>query len=293
MKYIIATNTINRPAELVARSLTSSLNQKNKPLKVILIDQNKTELELPERITGNPIFERQKSDKKSVSAARNCLQIPEDTEWIFFCDDDGYPCENYSEILQNLIEQNPQLKIFAGSIVRDDTNEFYSLRHKKGGSLKFFRNTKNLMGSNFVVHKDIFNQLGRFDETFGAGSYFGSGEETDFCWKAFFNKIPMEFFPELIVYHVPPFNESLKKGFRKSFKYGIGKGALVWKWLILKQKPIVLYEFFEMFFVPFLQFFRALIKLNPSFVLTNLAALAGRLYGLIKGMIHLKRRFYA
>ena len=82
------------------------------------------------------------------------------------------------------------------------------------------------MGSNFVIKTSTFEKLGRFDESFGVGSYWGSSEETDFCWKAFFNKVPMEFFSELKVFHVPPFNESIKKGFVKSFNYGIGKGRI-------------------------------------------------------------------
>lgn len=287
MNYIIVTNTYKRPPHLVNRSLKASLSQKIKPVKIILIDQNEIPVTLDKEIMLSPVFERRCVKMKSVSSARNSLIIPEDTDWIFFCDDDGYPCENYSEILENLINSNKYLQIFAGSIVRDDNHQYYSLRHKKGGSLKYFRNTKNLMGSNFIVKAEVFDKLGRFDENFGAGSYFGSSEETDFCWKAFFNGIKMEYFPELIVYHVPPFNESLHKGFKKSFYYGVGKGALVWKWL-RKGKMIVFYEFFEMLIVPFIQSIKGLVTLNPSLVLTNFAGLTGRIYGIFKGMIYIK-----
>ncbi|MEJ2505756.1 MAG: glycosyltransferase family A protein, partial [Ignavibacteriaceae bacterium] len=193
MNYIIVTNSIDRTSELVSRSLRASLNQKLPPLKVILIDQREIPLSLPEDITGHSLFERQLVKQKSVSSARNSLRIPGEADWIFFCDDDGFPCNDYSEKLQKIILGNPQLEIIAGSIVREDNNEFYSLRHKKGGSLKYFRNTKNLMGSNFVVKVKTFNDLGRFDENFGAGSYWGSSEETDFCWKAYFAEKNLEF----------------------------------------------------------------------------------------------------
>jgi GT2 family glycosyltransferase len=282
VKYIIVTNTYKRPQYLVERSLRASLNQKIPPVKVILIDQNDKELFLPVDIMENPLFEKQKVSEKGVSAARNRLVIPEGTDWIFFCDDDGYPFDNYSGIMVNIISANPELELLAGSIVRDDTKEFYSLRHKQGGSLRLFRNTKNLMGSNFVIKAEVFNRLGRFDEAFGAGAYWGSSEETDFCWKAFFEGIEMEYFKDLIVYHIPPFNESLKLGFRKSFRYGIGKGALVWKWLFRKGKIVVIYELLEMIIVPFIQIIRGIIKLKFQLVINNLAALAGRFYGLLK-----------
>jgi GT2 family glycosyltransferase len=284
MKYIAVVNTINRPQHLVERCLNALLAQKISPIKVILMDQNENELELSKRIIDNPLFTRNKVNYKSVSAARNSVVIPEGTDWIFFCDDDGYACDDYSETLQNLINKFPDFEIFAGSIIREDTNEYYSLRHKKGGSLNKFRNTKNLMGSNFVIKASTFNGLERFDKNFGVGSYWGSSEETDLCWKAFFNKVPMEFFPQLKVYHIPPFNESINKGFIKAFKYGVGKGAMVYKWLIEKRKIIVLYEFGEMLIMPFFLSLLSIIKLKPQLIATNFAALAGRLTGFIKAM---------
>lgn len=284
MNYIAAVNTINRNKNLVERCLNALLSQKIKPNKVILIDQNDKELELSESILSNPIFERLKVKYNSVSAARNSLQIPANTNWIFFCDDDGYACDNYSETLKKLITSHPEIEIFAGSIVREDTKDFYSLRHKKGGSLSKFRNTKNLMGSNFVVKASIFESLKRFDENFGVGSYWGSSEETDFCWKAFFQKVPMEFYPELVVYHQPPFNESVRRGFKKSFLYGIGKGALVYKWLIKNRKIIVLYEFVEMIFVPLALSLMGIIRLKPQLAVTSFASLSGRLYGFLKAI---------
>lgn len=282
LNFIIVTNTYSRPTELVLRNLRASLNQKIAPQKIILIDQNAKGLNLPEDILANQLIVRTGTNKKSVSAARNTLDIPEGTEWIFFCDDDGYPCNDYSEKLEKIILKNPSLEILAGSIVREDNKQFYTLRHKKGGSLKHFRNTKNLMGSNFVIKAKVFDELERFDENFGAGSLWGSSEETDFCWKAYFAGKNMEFFPELIVYHVPPFNESLNEGFHKAFKYGVGKGALVSKWLFKKKKIKVLYELLEMITVPFIQSIRGLFTFKFGLVAANFAALTGRLYGMIK-----------
>ena len=282
LNYIIVTNTIKRPPFLVERSLRASLNQKIKPGKVILIDQNTNPCELSEDILTNPLFERQKVQFTSVSAARNSLKIPLGIDWIFFCDDDGFPDPGYSDALLYLIYSNPDLDILAGNILREGTDVNYTLRQKKGGSLKKFRNTKLLMGSNFVVRTSVFEELGRFDERFGAGSFWGSGEETDFCWKAFFAHKKMEFFKELIVYHIPPFQESLKTGFTKSFAYGVGKGALVWKWLFRKRKFIVIYELLEMFTVPFILMFRALFLLKIPVITSNFAAIVGRITGLIK-----------
>lgn len=284
MNYIIVTNTYKRSIELVVRSIRASLLQKIKPVNVFLIDQNKPELDLPDDITSNELFIRITTDKTSVSAARNSITIPDNIDWIFFCDDDGYPCEDYSEKLLGIIRKNPEMEIFAGSIIREDNKDYYTERHKRGGSMKYFRYTKNLMGSNFVVKKDTFIKLGKFDESFGVGSYWGSSEETDFCWKAYFAGVKMEYFPELKVHHIPPFNLSVKMGFKKAFRYGIGKGALVYKWLVKKRKLKVSYELIEMFIVPLIQSIRAIVILKPQLILTNIAAVSGRFYGFIKAI---------
>jgi len=284
MNYIAVVNTINRDKVLVEKCLNALLSQKIRPQEILFIDQNKNQLPLSDNIEKDPIFNRIRTSYNSVSSARNSIKIQSTVDWIFFCDDDGYACDNYSAILNDLIIKNPEIEILAGSIIRNDTNEFYTLRHKTGGSLKKFRNTKNLMGSNFVIKVTTFNALGGFDENFGVGSYWGSSEETDFCWKAYFNNVPMEFFPELKVFHVPPFNESIKKGFVKAFKYGLGKGALVNKWLIRKRKILVIYELVEMLTLPFVISLMGIIKLKPQLAVNNFGIFIGRIYGFIKAI---------
>ncbi len=288
ISFAVVINTYKRDVGLVVKCLRKSLEQKIKPHKVILIDQNKIELKLPEDIKSNPLFERQKTSAKSISAARNQLIIPEGADWIFFCDDDGYPEVNYSEELFKIISQRPEIDMLAGKIVRNDINTSYTIRQKHYGSLKKFRNTKKLMGANIVVRAKIFDELERFDENFGAGAYWGSSEDTDLCWKAYFKKKEIDYFPELIVYHLPPFQESMKVAFKKSFKYGKGKGALVFKWLIKKRKFIVLYEFFEMLIVPVIHIVRGILTLRFTLCISGLGSFWGRVYGLAEAILRNK-----
>ena len=280
MDYIILTNTFQRSPELVERSLKSSLNQKIKPQKVILIDQNNPLLKLSKELKGNPLLEVQHVNTESVSIARNLAKKPA-CEWYVFCDDDGYMKEDYSEILDKIISTNNHFDIIAGSIIRDDNFEFYSPRHAIGGNINKFRFTKLLMGSNLVVKKKLFHQLGGFDETFGAGSKWGSGEETDFAWKAYFNKIPMLYKKDLIVYHIKPYAGGLKHSVNKAFKYGVGKGALICKWL-RKGKLIILYELLEMEIIPLWLILKAIFTIKFREVLISLASLAGRNLGILK-----------
>lgn len=280
----IVTNSYKRDKSLVLRSIEYSLFHSESIQELIFIDQNENSLSLPKAILANKKLTVLRKKVKCVSEARNSLPLKENCDWIVFCDDDGYMSKEYIPKFLDIISKNSQLEVIAGSIVRDDNFEFYSPRHKIGGSLKNFRHTKLLMGSNFAVRKDVFNELGGFDEKFGAGSYWGSGEETDFCWKAFFTNKNMEFHPELIVYHVKPYAGDQKHSEKKAFQYGIGKGALISKWLIDNKKLLVLFELIEMTLVPLLQISKSALVLDFNKLKIIFCSLGGRYFGLAKSI---------
>ena len=231
-KITIITNTLRRPLALVEKSVRASLAQGD--VSVTLVDQNPEPLMFPEDIAANPRLQHQHAVVPSVSMARNQAGYDPSTEWLIFCDDDGYLKEDYLTLLRARIERHPGVDIFAGGIRRIDTGDFYSKRHALGGDMRWFWNTKLLMGSNFVVRKSVFEELEKFDERFGAGAPFGSSEETDFAWKAFFAGKKMLYAPELVVFHVPPFSGPLSAEIEKARRYGFGKGCLVRKWLFKK-----------------------------------------------------------
>ncbi len=279
IRISIITNTIRRPVELVEKSIRASLGQ-NESVSVILMDQNVHPLIFSEEIKLNPRLKHVHCQVPSVSMARNRAEYAVDTDWIIFCDDDGYLEFGYIKKLQNLIDENQDIDIFAGSIKRIDNGNFYSKRHAVGGDMKLFWNTKLLMGSNFVIKKTIFESLGKFDEAFGAGAKYGSSEETDLAWNAFFHQKKMRYSPELVVFHVPPFAGEFKLEVNKAFRYGYGKGKLVRKWLA-RRKYIVLLEFLEMSFIPIFKSILNLISFRWKDFRIQSASFAGRLAGLL------------
>jgi hypothetical protein len=278
LKITIITNTIRRPIELVEKSVRSSLSQ-NESVSVILMDQNQHVLKFSLEVQSNPRFKHMHCQVPSVSMARNRADYAVDTDWIVFCDDDGYLVEGYIKKLLLLIDEFPEVEVFSGGIKRIDNGEFYSKRHAIGGDMKWFWNAKLLMGSNFVIKKEVFEELGKFDELFGAGAPYGSSEETDLAWNAFFHQKKMRYSPELIVNHVPPFASDLNAEIKKSFRYGVGKGALVRKW-IFKGEIKVFFELFEMLILPLLRapIFVLTLKFKEMFILFS--AFFGRLKGL-------------
>ncbi len=278
--FAIVSNTIRRSHELVERNLKASLSQGSE-IEIILIDQNQSPLKLNSELTADARLRVVHAPVPSVSEARNLVQCSESVKWIIFCDDDGYLVSDYVERLKGLIQSDPTTEVFAGSIKRIDNQDFYSKRHQLGGDLNRFVFTKLLMGSNFVVTRAAFDRLKRFDRRFGAGARFGSGEETDFAWKAHFSKTRMRYVPELVVFHIPPHEGPWRDELRKSYRYGVGKGALVAKWLIEEHQPLVLMEMVEMLLLPVLRAMLDLVCLRFRDLLLKLGAVGGRVAGIV------------
>ena len=66
----------------------------------------------------------------------------------------------------------------------------------------------------------------------------------------------------------------------------MGKAGLVAKWLFKKGKFVVLYELFEMLIIPVLNILVGIITLDFKKIFTSLATIAGRLFGLVKGLFY-------
>lgn len=286
INYIAVVNTINRSTEFVERALKSILAQDFLPSKIFLIDQNLKPLILPDDIVNNKIIEVINVHTKSISIARNSITIPQDVEYIFFCDDDGFADKNFSKVLFEIIKKNPELDLFGGACLNETDKKYYSKRQKMKGGIKGFADTKKIMGSNLVVRAKLFEELKRFSSDFGVGSFWGAAEETDLVWKAFFNKNKIDFFHELIIYHPPILNNSISDEIKKSFRYGFGKGGLVAKWLFKEKKIVVIYELVEMIAVPFYNIIIGFFTLNIKKILSAFSSITGRVIGLIRGLFY-------
>ncbi len=58
-----------------------------------------------------------------------------------------------------------------------------------------------LVGCNFVLKKKLFEALGGFDTHLGPGSWLPAGEDTDLVFRAYRKNVPIEYVPDMAVYH--------------------------------------------------------------------------------------------
>jgi len=88
-----------------------------------------------------------------------------------------------------------------------------------------------IFGCNMVVRRTIIDRLGPFDENFGPGSVIGSGDDTEFLWRAYVAGIVLEHVPDMTVYHFH--GRKTPEDVRVLFtRYTIGFGALCMKYFL-------------------------------------------------------------
>ena len=290
LKFRYLVNSYGRDPFYVRRCLKSILEQKFVH-EIVFVDQNESPIDISDIGDEHSPITKIHFKNKSVSSARNQIPLSANLEhsWIIFCDDDGHLDKNYSENLMGTLILNPKAKIIAGSIIREDNEQYYSPRHGVGGDLNKFRHSKLLMGSNFCINEKTFHDLGKFSSGFGIGDYWGSAEETDLAWKGHFNNTPMLYDKTLRIYHVKPNFGPLQQNVKKSFKYGVGKGALVIKWLFIERKTKVILELFEMLAIPFIKTIYLTLKLDFRSILFPISSFAGRIYGMLKAIRNFKK----
>lgn len=264
-------NSYGRSAEDIKNSLSSCLNQPQSPLafEVLFVDQNKMPLNVEQ-----PNLIHLPFPEHCISKARNYGAIKAQGDWLVFVDDDAKLDENYLQILSKLLLDNPSSTSWAGAIyLLEDPQTFYSQRQNISRLELGFLEMKVFMGGNIILKRDLFAAIGKFDENFGIGGKYPSSEDTDLAWKLYYAGFAINYSPELKIFHPAPQAISMKKAYR----YGLGKGALVSKWLFKQHKILTMMELAEMFLVPF-----GKMLIDWKNIPTHIATLFGRFKGLIR-----------
>lgn len=264
-------NSYGRSYSEIKNSLKSCLKQspENFSFEVLFIDQNKVPLVIEDDTVIHLPYQA-----TSISKARNYGALQASGDWLIFVDDDAILEVNYLEHFNQLTKLTPSCAAWAGSIYHIDNPQiFYSKRQNITRDELGFLEMKVFMGGNILIRRDLFAAVGKFDEEFGIGSLYPSSEDTDLAWRLYYAGFTIRLSHELRVFHPAPTKISMKK----AYLYGLGKGALVGKWLIKQHKPLTILEFGEMLLVPL---GKMVIDLKASAI--HLATFWGRLKGFIR-----------
>ena len=83
---------------------------------------------------------------------------------------------------------------------------------------------------NMTMRRALIERIGAFDEDFGPGSRVGSGDDTEYIYRAYTAGIPIEYVPDMTVYH--HHGRKTADAARSLWtRYATGNGALFAKYL--------------------------------------------------------------
>ncbi|MGL5754011.1 MAG: glycosyltransferase family A protein [Paraclostridium sp.] len=202
MKFSLLLPTLGTREKEIKRLFDSLKKQTYKKFELIVVSQGNHSF--IEKTLKNYDFEYKHitMKEKGISKARN-KGIPYITGDIMtLTDDDGWYDEKAFEIVSNYIEKyNPDVACFEHY---DPNKKEFPKKYPEKKILNFSKSDL-LRQSSFDVYVNIMNvsdyKIG-FDERFGVGGTYNSGEENIYLMDLYnLGYKKMSFFPEIIAYH--------------------------------------------------------------------------------------------
>lgn len=238
----------NLKVELLLSTMNFECKQefafKNKNIKdncLIINQTNNSNINIPESkiiILENNIRILH-SETLGISKSRNLAIKNAIGKYCLFTDDDTILNPLYEEIIIDSFEKNPNADILifkADSFNNLPLRKHYPLKEKS-------LNKKDVLHVSSIEicikKKSIIDQNLNFNELFGLGSTFTSGEEAIFLTDALSKKLNIVFIPKTIVYHPP-----ISSGYKFDNNLFTSKGALFYK----------LFGFYSIVILPFFIF---------------------------------------
>lgn len=159
-----------------------------------------------------------KSEKTGISVARNCGIQASKNEWIVLLDDDVIVKNDFIERLELDIDSDDMF--YYGNVYIDGSLKRYVNLYVAGRSLDYFSYNR-VCSVALVFSKKLIEKIEAFDETLGAGTYFGSCEESDLILRALKNGVEVKYLAGHNVWHPAP-----SFPLAKIFRYGVGLGGM-------------------------------------------------------------------
>lgn len=222
MRFSLLIATLNRPI-LLKQCITSLLNQTYTDYEIIIIDQSDTNNVITNITSLDKKIRYYHIDVKGLSHARNFGIKKANGNYIILIDDDGiYEARFLERIDKKLYSIKPAI---LGVQLKDPISQDlkYGINSKRVGYKDAF---KCFCSPGMTIRND-FQKQHLYDEQFGVGSIFGSGEETDLILAALKEKEIVYYASDIIVQH--PIDKINDINLSKLKSYAYGYGALLRK----------------------------------------------------------------
>jgi glycosyltransferase involved in cell wall biosynthesis len=209
-------------AELLDRCLKPLARHKGE-FEVLVVDQGDT----PAAIPDDSRFRRLADPGRGLAKARNIGVSAAVGSVVAFVDDDAVPDANYIGFIAKAFEENPNLAALAGRILTLEDGRPYARTLDNRPRVLGRGDWRRFFGGNFAIRRTVLDRIGLFDERFGAGRRWASGEETDYFFRMQYRNCPIAYLPEAVVRHPRQAVETPPRQLRATlFASARGQGAM-------------------------------------------------------------------
>jgi GT2 family glycosyltransferase len=171
---------------------------------------------------------RVESDR-GLSRARNAGLRHVGADVVSFPDDDCWYPPDLLERVADVLERNPAWDGVAGRTV-DESARSSVLRWQKQPGLITRENVwRTAVTVTIFYRRALIERVGLFDETLspGAGTEWGSGDETDYVLRALASGFTLGYDPSIVVYHESPNPPFSRAAARRAYSYGMGNSRVL------------------------------------------------------------------
>lgn len=230
MKFSLVMGSLGRTDE-VRRMLTSLEHQSLQDFEVILVDQNIDDRLMPLVASSKLRITHIRTTQPGLSRARNLGLAVATGEYIAFPDDDcWYPDTLLADVAQ-WFSLHPHLDGVTGQC-RDEDGVLSQLPWSKHSTpINSFNVWRQAISFTVFLRRHVVTAVGTFDEALGvgAGTPWGSGEETDYLLRAMAAHFHLVYEPSIVVFHPETPEIYDAKLFSRGVTYGAGMGRVLRK----------------------------------------------------------------
>jgi glycosyltransferase involved in cell wall biosynthesis len=216
----------------ISRLLDSLAAQSHRTFRLIVVDQNVDERLVPvlERYADLVPFVRLTSDR-GLSRARNVGLRAVAGDIVAFADDDcWYPLDLLARV-GALLDANRSWDGVTGSVIDASGLPSSARWSKRAGAIDRSNVWTRGVSITVFLRRGAVERTGDFDETLGvgAGTAWGSGEETDYLLRALERGCRLQYEPTLKVFHPQTRSEFTDESIAAGRSYGLGMGHVIRK----------------------------------------------------------------
>jgi glycosyltransferase involved in cell wall biosynthesis len=229
--FDIIVPTLGRVGEL-DRLLASLSTQTYRAFRLIVVDQNRDDRLGPllERYRKEMTIARLASDL-GLSRSRNIGLAAREGELVAFADDDCWYPPGLLARVERELTTHPEWDGVTGRVVDAEGRPSVGRWSKHPGPINRVNVWTSGVAVSIYLRGHVVDRVGPFDETLGvgAGTPWGSGEETDYLLRALEHGFELRYDPALVSCHEQTRTDMSAATVAAGFPYGMGMGRVLRK----------------------------------------------------------------